>query len=125
MSQTHQKALKWIGSALDDLKEFPEDVQDVMGYALDVAQHGRKHPDAKPLRNFKGGGVLEVVDDYDGDTYRAVYTVKFAGFVYLLHAFQKKSKHGIATSQQDIDLVKKRLKAAQEDYSEQATKEKE
>lgn len=125
MSETHQKAFKWIGSALDDLKEFPEDVQDVMGYALDVAQHGGKHPDAKPLRGFKGGGVLEIVDDFDGDTYRAVYTVKFAGFVYLLHAFQKKSKHGIATSQQDIDLVKKRLKAAQEDYSEQAAKEKE
>ncbi len=125
MSETHQKAFKWIGSALDDLKEFPEDVQDVIGYALDVAQHGGKHPDAKPLRGFKGGGVLEVVDDFDGDTYRAVYTVKFAGFVYLLHAFQKKSKHGIATSQQDIDLVKKRLKAAQEDYLEQAAKEKE
>lgn len=96
-----------------------------MGYALDVAQHGGKHPDAKPLRGFKGGGVLEVVDDFDGDTYRAVYTVKFAGFVYLLNAFQKKSKHSIATSQQDIDLVKKRLKAAQEDYLEQAAKEKE
>ncbi|MBG1265249.1 type II toxin-antitoxin system RelE/ParE family toxin [Nostoc sp. WHI] len=124
MSDTHQKPLKWIASALDDLKEFPEDVQDVMGYALDVAQHGGKHPDAKPLRGFSGGGVLEVVDDFDGDTYRAVYTVKFAGFVYLLHAFQKKSKHGIATSQQDIDLVKKRLKAAQEDYFEQVAKEK-
>ncbi|MHC5854589.1 type II toxin-antitoxin system RelE/ParE family toxin [Nostoc sp.] len=124
MSETHQKPFKWIGSALDDLKEFPEDVQDVMGYALDVAQHGGKHPDAKPLRGFKGGGVLEVVDDFDGDTYRAVYTVKFAGFVYLLHAFQKKSKHGISTSQQDIDLIKKRLKAAQEDYLEQAAEEK-
>lgn len=124
MSETHQKPLKYIASALDDLKDFPEDVQDVMGYALDLAQHGGKHPDAKPLHGFKGGGVLEVVDDFDGDTYRAVYTVKFAGFVYLLHAFQKKSKHGIATSQQDIDLVKKRLKAAQEDYLEQSAKEK-
>lgn len=95
-----------------------------MGYALDLAQHGGKHPDAKSLHSFKGGGVLEVVDNFDGDTYRAVYTVKFAGFVYLLHAFQKRSKHGIATSQQDIDLVKKRLKAAQEDYLEQAAKEK-
>lgn len=102
MSETHHKPFKWIGSALDDLKEFPEDVQDVMGYALDVAQHGGKHPDAKPLRGFKGGGVLEVVDDFDGDTYRAVYTVKFAGFVYLLHAFQKKSKHGISTSRNKI-----------------------
>jgi phage-related protein len=116
MNETHEKPLKWIGSALDDLKEFPEDVQDVMGYALDLAQHGGKHPDAKPMRGFNGSGVLEIVDDFDGDTYRGVYTVKFAGFVYLLHAFQKKSKHGIATSQQDTDLIKKRLKDAQEDY---------
>lgn len=90
-----------------------------MGYALDLAQHGEKHPDAKPLKGFKGSGVLEVVDNFDGDTYRAIYTVKFAGFVYLLHAFQKKSKHGIATSQQDVELIKKRLKKAQEDYLEQ------
>ncbi|MBH8554994.1 type II toxin-antitoxin system RelE/ParE family toxin [Nostocaceae cyanobacterium CENA357] len=116
MSQKPKKPLKWIASALDDLKKFPEDVQDVMGYALDLAQHGQKHPDAKPLHSFPGTGVLEIVDDFDGDTYRAIYTVKFAGFVYLLHSFQKKSKHGIATPKQDIELVKKRLKIAREDY---------
>jgi phage-related protein len=116
MSEKQKKPLKWIASALDDLKEFPEDVQDVMGYALDLAQHGEKHPDAKPLQGFQGAGVLEIVDNFDGDTYRAIYTVKFAGVVYLLHSFQKKSKHGIATPQQDIELVKKRLKVAQEDY---------
>ncbi len=105
MSEKPEKPLKWIASALDDLKKFPEDVQDVMGYALDLAQHGQKHPDAKPLHSFPGTGVLEIVDDFDGDTYRAIYTVKFAGVVYLLHSFQKKSKHGIATPKQDIELV--------------------
>jgi len=125
MSKKQEKPLRWIGSALDDLKEFPDDVQDVMGYALDLAQHGGKHPDAKPLNGFSGAGVLEVVDDFDGDTYRAIYTVKFAGFVYLLHAFQKKSKHGIATSQQDIKLIQQRLKSAQKDYLEQTAKQKE
>ncbi|MBN3911049.1 MAG: type II toxin-antitoxin system RelE/ParE family toxin [Nostoc sp. NMS1] len=122
MSKKQEKPLKWIASALDDLKDFPEDVQDVMGYALDLAQHGEKHPDAKPLYGFTGTGVLEIVDDFEGDTYRAIYTVKFAGFVYLLHSFQKKSKHGIATPKQDIDLVKKRLKVAQEDYLQEIAK---
>lgn len=125
MSEKQEKPLRWISSALDDLKEFPDDVQDVMGYALDLAQHGGKHPDAKPLSGFSGAGVLEVVDDFDGDTYRAIYTVKFVGFVYLLHAFQKKSKHGIATPQQDIKLIQQRLKSAQKDYLEQTAKQKE
>ncbi len=116
MNQKQEKPLRWIASALNDLKKFPEDVQDVMGYALDLAQHGQKHPDAKPLYGFSGAGVLEIVDDFDGDTYRAIYTVKFEGVIYLLHSFQKKSKHGIATPQQDIELVKKRLKIAQDDY---------
>ncbi|MEH2063610.1 MAG: type II toxin-antitoxin system RelE/ParE family toxin [Nostoc sp.] len=74
MSEKQEKPLKWIASALDDLKDFPEDVQDVMGYALDLAQHGEKHPDAKPLHGFTGTGVLEIVDDFEGDTYRAIYT---------------------------------------------------
>lgn len=118
MGEQTEKPLKSIASALDDLKEFPEDVQDVMGYALHLAQHGEKHPDAKPLHGFPGASVLEIVDDFDGDTYRAIYTVKFAGFVYLLHSFQKKSKHGISTPRKDIELVNKRLKLAQdqEDY---------
>lgn len=122
MDKNQEKPLKSIASALDDLKEFPEDVQDVMGYALDLAQHGQKHPDAKPMKGFLGAGVLEIVDDFDGDTYRAIYTVKFEGIVYLLHAFQKKSKHGIATSKQDIDLIKKRLQKAQEDYLQEIHK---
>ena len=86
------KELVWIGSSLDDLEEFPEDVQDVIGHALHVAQMGGKHPHAKPLRGdpaFRGGGVLEIVDDYDGDTYRAVYTVRYQDVVYVLHCFQK------------------------------------
>ncbi|MFN7850811.1 MAG: type II toxin-antitoxin system RelE/ParE family toxin [Dolichospermum sp.] len=110
-----------MASTLNDLKKFPEDVQDVMGYALDLAQHGQKHPNAKPLHGFSGAGVLEIVDDFDGDTYRAIYTVKFEGVIYLLHSFQKKSKHGIATPKQDIELVKKRLKIAQENYLQQTT----
>ena len=121
MNEKQEKPLRWITSALHDLKNFPEDVQDVMGYALDLAQHGQKHPNAKPLRGFSGAGVLEIVDDFDGDTYRAIYTVKFEGIIYLLHSFQKKSKHGIATPKQDIELVKKRLKIAQENYLQQTT----
>ena len=121
MNEKQEKPLRWIASALNDLKKFPEDVQDVMGYALDLAQHGQKHPDAKPLHGFSGAGVLEIVDDFDGDTYRAIYTVKFEGVIYLLHSFQKKSKHGIATPKQDIELVKKRLKIAQENYLQQTT----
>ncbi len=76
-----------------------------MGYALYLAQCGEKHPDAKPLKGFKGAVILEVVEDFDTDTYRAVYTVKFEGVVYVLHAFQKKSKRGIATPKQDIELI--------------------
>jgi len=104
----------WMGSSLDDLKEMPEDVKDVFGYALHLAQNGKKHGDAKPLKGFKGAGVLEVVDDFKGDTYRAVYTVKIADAVYVLHCFQKKSKSGIATPKKDIDLIKQRLRDAQE-----------
>jgi len=86
----------------------------VMGYALYLAQVGGKHPDAKPLRGFGGAGVLEVVDDFDGNTYRAVYTVKLQGVVYALHAFQKKARKGKKTSQQDLELVKRRLRRAEE-----------
>ncbi|MGE6763483.1 type II toxin-antitoxin system RelE/ParE family toxin [Corallococcus interemptor] len=96
------------------MKSFPEEVRGVMGYALHLAQTGGKHPDAKPLKGFKGAGVLEVVEDFDGDTFRAVYTVKLKGVLYVLHAFQKKSRKGVKTSKQDIDLVKLRLKAAED-----------
>lgn len=110
------KPVEWIGSSRDDLRDFPEDVQQIMGFALYRAQLGKKHPDAKPLKGFKGAGVLEIVENFDGDTYRAVYTVKFEGIVYILHAFQKKSKQGIATPKQDIDLIESRLKRAKEHY---------
>ncbi|HET9712664.1 MAG TPA: type II toxin-antitoxin system RelE/ParE family toxin, partial [Pyrinomonadaceae bacterium] len=89
---------------------------DVIGFALYQAQLGRKSPTAKPLTGFGGAGVLEIVDHYHGNTYRAVYTVKFAEIVYVLHAFQKKAKKGVATPKTDVDLVKKRLKIAEDDY---------
>lgn len=92
---------------------MPDDVVDVFGFALHLAQSGKKHGDAKPLKGFGGASVLEVVEDHMGDTYRAVYTVKIAGSVYVLHCFQKKSKHGIETPKQDMDLIQERLKAAQ------------
>lgn len=93
---------------------MPEEVQDVFGYALHQAQDGGKHTQAKPLKGFSGAGTLEIVEDYDGDTYRAVYTVRFGASVYALHCFQKKSTTGIKTAQHDIDLIKTRLKAAEE-----------
>ena len=112
----HIKSLIWIGSSRKDLGSFPEDVKDVMGYALYQAQQGLKARSAKPLRGFGGAGILEVMEDFQTDTYRAVYTVNFSGFVYVLHAFQKKSKRGIATPKTDIELIKKRLSVAEQDY---------
>lgn len=111
------KPLYWIGSSKKDLRKFPEEVKDVMGYGLQLAQEGQKHPAAKPLKGFGGAGVLEVVENYDGDTYRAVYTVKLQGVVYVLHAFQKKSKKGVATPKPDIDLIRQRLKRAEEEHT--------
>ena len=112
------KPVEWIASSLNDLKDFPEEVQQVIGYALYQAQCGEKHPDAKPLKGFKGSGVIEVVENFDGDTYRSVYTVRFEGAVYVLHIFQKKSKQGIATPKQDIELIEARLKRAKEHYEQ-------
>lgn len=106
------KPLYWIGSAKADLRGFPKAVTTVVGAALHEAQLGGKHDDAKPLKGFGGASVLEILDDYDGDTYRAVYTVRFRGAVYVLHAFQKKSKRGIATSRRDTELINSRLEAA-------------
>ena len=99
-----RKPLKWIASAKRDLDAMPDDVKDVFGYAIDLAQTGGKHVHAKPLSGFGSAGVLEVVDDFQGDTYRAVYTVRFSGWVYVLHCFQKKAKSGIRTPKMDIDL---------------------
>ncbi|RWZ84312.1 MAG: addiction module toxin RelE [Hydrotalea sp. AMD] len=108
--------LQWIGSSREDLKEFPDDVLEEIGYALYLAQCGEKSPNAKPMKGFLGAGVLEVVENFNTDTYRAIYTVRFKGTVYVLHAFQKKSKSGIATPKKDIELIHKRLKTAEEHY---------
>ena len=105
------RPLRWVASSKKDLMAMPEDVQDTFGYALHLALAGQKHPDAKPLKGFGGAGVLEVVEDFHGDTYRAVYTVRYAHAVYVVHCFQKKSTQGIATSKPDVDLIKSRLKA--------------
>ena len=113
---TNRKPLFWLGSSRRNLKDFPKEVKDIMGYALHFAQQDKKHPDAKPLKGFGGANVLEVVENHDGDTFRAVYTVRFAGVIYVLHAFQKKSRKGIATPKSDIDLIKQRLKQAEDHY---------
>ena len=114
MSKSPVKPLEWVASAKKDLLSMPPDVVDVFGYALHLAQHGGKHSQAKPLKGFGSAGVLEVVEDDDGSTYRAVYTVRFGNAVYVLHCFQKKSHKGIETAKQDIDLIRERLKFAQQ-----------
>ncbi len=116
MSNQARKPIKWVSSAKRDLDALPEDVKDVFGHAIDLAQAGGKHPDAKVMTGFGSAGVLEVVEDHKGDTFRAVYTVKFAGWVYVLHCFQKKSKSGIATPKPDMDMINTRLKAAKQDF---------
>ncbi len=119
------KPLIWIQSSKNDLKEFPKKVQRACGYALWQVQLGERPKEAKVLHGFKGAGVLEIIKDWDGETYRVVYTVRFAEVVYALHAFQKKSKRGIKTPPKEIELVRKRLKRAEELYAEwKATQEK-
>lgn len=110
-----ERPLFWIGSSKGDLLAFPEVVQDGIGTALSVAQFGGKHPSAKPWRG-EGPGVFEVVEDYRGDTYRAVYAVRFERAVYVLHAFQKKAPSGIRTPQKDVALVTRRLREARLDF---------
>jgi phage-related protein len=108
------KPVAWVGTSLKDLREFPEAVQDHMGYALYVAQRGGKHQDAKVLGGFGGAGVVEIIKDHRGDTFRAVYTLRYAGSVYVLHAFQKKSKTGRKTPGRDIELIKQRLRETEQ-----------
>ena len=108
------KPLIWVGSSREDLRDFPEPVQNRMGYALYVAQRGGKHRDSKPLSGFGGAGVLEVIEDFRGDTFRAAYTVRLAGTVYVLHAFQKKSKTGAETPHRDSELIQQRLREAEQ-----------
>jgi phage-related protein len=112
------KSLRWIGSSRKELKSFPEDVRDDIGFALYRAQQGLKHGFAEPLKGFGGAGVLEVVADFDGDTYRAVYTVRFSEAVYVLHCFQKKSKSGSATPKHEVELIKGRLKMAEQEHQQ-------
>jgi phage-related protein len=112
------KPVIWIGSSQEDLRALPGPVQDYIGYALYVAQCGGKHRDAKILSGFGGAGVVEVVKDFRGDTFRAVYTLRYAGAVYVLHVFQKKSKTGRETPRRDIELIKRRLREAQQMASE-------
>lgn len=110
-----EKPLDWVGSSKKDFLGFPERVKDEMGNALGLAQFGGTHPSAKPWKG-QGPGVFELVEDHDGDAYRAVYTVRFKEVVYVLHAFQKKSPKGIRTAQVDVESVARRLKIAQQDY---------
>jgi phage-related protein len=116
VKRPEQKACIFIGSSLKDLRRFPAQVKNRIGFALNEVQEGGEPLAAKALRGFGGRAVLELVDDFDGDTYRAVYTVRFAGVVYVLHAFQKKAKKGIATPRQDMELIKSRLRDAELHY---------
>ncbi|MGD1026790.1 type II toxin-antitoxin system RelE/ParE family toxin [Candidatus Binatus soli] len=111
-----RKPVRFVGGSQSDLQRFPKKVTLVVGTALTAAQLGGKHKDAKPMKGFGGASVVEIVDDFDGDTLRTVYTVRFADVVYVLHAFQKKSKKGIETPKSDLDLIKQRLKVAEQDY---------
>jgi len=108
------KPLAWVGSAKRDLLALPEEVIDAFGYALYVAQTGKKHEKAKALHGFGSAGILEIVEDWRGNAYRAVYTVRFSAAVFVLHVFQKKAKHGIATPRQDMELIRERLKVAEQ-----------
>ena len=107
------KPVRWIGSSRRDLRALPESVRSRIGYALYVAQRGGKHRDATPLNGCGGASVVEIVADFDGDTFRAVYTVRLAGVVYVLHVFQKKSKAGRATPKPEMALIKQRLREAE------------
>ncbi|MDE2774053.1 MAG: type II toxin-antitoxin system RelE/ParE family toxin [Gemmatimonadota bacterium] len=109
------KPVQWVGSSRADLKRFPDPVRERMGYAIYQAQAGFRHRDVKPLKGF-GSAVLEVVARHDGDTFRAVYTIRFEAAVYVLHAFQKKAKRGITTSKKELDVVRHRLKVAEQHY---------
>lgn len=116
ISDRPSKPLVFIGPSKEELSAFPEEVKRVAGYALRTAQQGGKHSDAKPLKGYNGAGVLEIVEPFDTDTYRAVYTVEFSSVVFVLYAFQKKSKRGNATPKRDLDLIDRRYKAAQRLY---------
>ncbi|MDJ0730881.1 MAG: type II toxin-antitoxin system RelE/ParE family toxin [Crocosphaera sp.] len=119
------KEVIFLASAKKVLQTFPQDVKRDMGFVLYQVQQGKKPINAKPLKGFAGAGVLEIIEDYNSDTYRAVYTVKFPKVIYVLHCFQKKSKQGIKTPKQDIDLIKQRLKSAEGNYHQWLQQQKE
>ncbi|MFI0843299.1 type II toxin-antitoxin system RelE/ParE family toxin [Mesorhizobium sp. IMUNJ 23232] len=110
------RPLLWLASSRRDYGAFPERVQEAFGFELFLAQTGQHPPSAKMLKGF-GSGVVELIEDFDGDTYRAVYTVRFETAVYILHSFKKKSKQGIQTPQSDIDLISRRLRDAEADHA--------
>ena len=112
------KSVRWIGSTQKDLRSFPSAVRLDIGHALYAAQKGETDPAAKPMRGFGGHAVMEIVAPFDGNTWRAVYTVRFRDVIYVLHAFQKKSKSGIATPKAEIDLIHHRLHVAEHHYKE-------
>jgi phage-related protein len=107
------RALRWIGSSKLDLLAMPDQVQQTFGFALYQAQIGLLHADAKPLKGFGSAGIVEIVEDWRGNAYRAVYTVRFAQAIYVLHCFQKKSKHRIETPKLELELIRRRLKEAE------------
>lgn len=117
-----RKPCFFLGSSKKDLLGFPEEVRKDFGYAIDLVQLGEEPMSAKALKGFGGRGILEIVENHDGDTYRTVYTVRFADFVYVLHCFQKKSTRGIATPQREIELIRARLQAAEADYAARTQK---
>ncbi len=110
------RPLLWVGSSRKDYSLFPPKVQETFGFELFLAQTGQFPPSAKPLKGL-GSGIVELVEDFDGDSYRAVYTVRFETAVYVLHSFMKKSKQGIKTPQGDIDLIKRRYRDAETHYT--------
>lgn len=116
------KALRWVGSSQKDFKKFPDDVHAEMGFSLHLAQEGKSVPGSKPLKGNLSGTV-ELLDNHDSDTYRAIYTTKIGDVVYVLHAFKKKSKKGAETPKKEIDLIVSRLKTAQKDHEEQLKKD--
>ncbi len=118
-----QRKCEWVGSSLEDLHEFPQEVKTDVGHALREVQDGGKPASAKPLGGYKGAGVLEIIDRFDRNTYRTVYTIKFKKAVYVLHCFQKKSKKGIKTPKKDIELVNRRLNDAIVHYKKTYGKE--
>ena len=117
-----ERPLLWLASSWKDYADFPPKVQEAFGFELFLAQTGQHPPSAKVLKGI-GNGIVELVEDFDSDTYRAVYTVRFDTAIYVLHCFKKKSKQGIKTPQSDIDLIKRRFRDAEADYTTKMDKE--